>query len=201
LKLQSTPDLEQLAEESRGDTPKTIPRPMSAMSAAVDADRTQIQAPLTPTMTAVAAASPQAATMTMGARAVRVNESSVLTVPDADAIEAPAHAPQRTQRPFLWMAVGFFSVIALAIFLGNRAEKRQREEDAQKPEGTPVRLHRPNEKTEEIRLVEFRTEGPDPSQWIFVYERQTPDGKWVRESTTYKNGQNEKTLMEFLPKP
>jgi hypothetical protein len=197
VKLMPTPDLQALAEETRGDTPKTMPRPFSGMAAAVT-DRTQMDVMTLPMVPAATAPAPQSATLTMGAKAVRVNDSSMLTVPETEAANA-APVREKTQRPFLWMALGFFGVIALAIFLAKNAERKGKEA-SESPAGTPVRLHRPNEKTEEIRWVEFRTEGKDPSQWIFVYERLTPEGKWVKETTTYNNAQGEKALIEFLPK-
>jgi len=200
VKLQSTSELATLVEETASEEPRTVPRTGPVLPTATLPFGTQPTAIEARSMSEITRnPGEQDATLTLGAAAVRVNQSSELTVPETEAaLAAAVPAPEaHTTRPWLWVALGFFGVILLAIFLAKRHEANQA---AKQPDahGTPARVHRPGAKAEDIRLIEFRTGGTDPSQWMLVFERQSPDGTWVRESANYKDAERDSVLLEFL---
>jgi serine/threonine protein kinase len=143
---------------------------------------------------------PGDATLTSESPVVRPHLTSALTVPDATAANGivedgvPAPAAARTQRPWLWVAAGFFGVIVLAIMLA-----RPPRNSPQEPEGTAVRLHLKNGASEDVRLIEFKTGGVDPDTWLFIVNRQQADGSWKKETVKYSDAQADKALLEFVP--
>jgi len=206
IKLHNTPELAALVEETASEEPRTVPRGSGLPTATLPFGTQPTAIEARPFSEITRNPGEQDATLTLGTAPVRVNQSSVLTVPETDAALSAANAAANTgapvehhgtPRPWLWVALGFFGVILLAIFLAKRheAEQASKRPDAN---GTPARVHRPGAKTEDIRLIEFRTGGTDPSQWMLVFERQTSDGKWVRESANYKDAERDSVLLEFL---
>jgi hypothetical protein len=109
---------------------------------------------------------------------------------------ARAEQPAGSWRAWVWMGAGFFGVLLLVALLGSLG--RGGPPIPPVPPGQPATLHRTDgSPDEEIRWIEFKAGGVDPSQWEHTIARRQPDGTWTRVSVKHRDLVRDGVTLEF----
>ncbi|HEY3323578.1 MAG TPA: serine/threonine-protein kinase [Planctomycetota bacterium] len=115
------------------------------------------------------------------------------SAPDTTAVIGDSGA-SRPWLAWLWVGAGFFGVLLLAFLF-----VRWRGGEPRQPSGHPVVLRKISGDSEEIRWIEFKAEGSDPSKWYHVIERQQPDGSWKRVTVPHQSLVRPDDTLELGP--
>ncbi len=199
-----TQDLEALAAEGMGEQNHTQrrPGPPRATPSALDATMIDSRA-VRPVVASHSDGSDLTLTHYPDAPDLEVDEAAgtvAATAAPAPRVAPPLAAPPARRRPqWVWVALGFFGMIALAIFLAPRKRGGDVPPGKTQWEGQVIRQKgRGTESGERMRWIEFKGNDPDPSKWHHVVEKQQPDGSWVRMTIPHAEFRARGESLEFL---
>ena len=216
LRLLNTPELAALAQEQLNQTGRTAPRGAMATAGGSDGvgsdfDAMGADGTLLDTRAGVQRAMADAdITLTAGGAGEKSPHLTAnVTVVDPERTQVLPETEERSRAgvAWMWIAAGFFGVFFLAYLVGrmrNQPAASGAKDGANSPvvATSPVQsavLRHPDGAREEIRLIEFKGDDPNPSNWSYVVERRQSDGTWKRATISHRDFVRPGDTLEMMP--